>query len=449
MLRFDNRVIVITGSGRGIGLEYAKFFASRGAKLVLNDIGQENGAFLIDKVAKDLETEFKTEVHPNHDSVEFGERIIEDAVKRFGRVDVLINNAGILRDKSFVKMTNEDWDLILKIHMTGAFRCTHAAWKVFRDQKYGRIINTSSSAGLNGNFGQVNYSAAKAGLHGFTRSLAKEGDKYNIKVNTIAPIAATRMTQGIMPEEVLEAVQPKYVIPLVGLLCHEDCPETGGLFEVGGGWVTKLRWQRAQGVSHKLNFGPEDVKANWSKIVDFTGENDYPENLDDTIQKMYGHFEKQKKTSQENKPAQTSNTNSTNNKDNDSQWKSSEIFKLMKAYIEAGLAKNAVKKCNALFQFDILDKKDGAVVFPFNVDLREGKENANKGVADKPDATFVMTDDDFYAMCMGKLNPQMAFIKKQMKIKGNFKKASAFTPDLFPQPTKENIEKYTKGSPKL
>lgn len=441
MLRFDNRVVVITGSGRGIGLEYAKFFASRGAKLVLNDLAQENGSYLIDRVAMELANQFKTEVHPNHDSVEFGEKIIEDAVKRFGRVDVLINNAGILRDKSFIKMTNEDWDLILKIHMTGSFRCTHAAWKIFRDQKYGRIINTSSSAGLNGNFGQVNYSAAKAGLHGFTRSLSKEGEKYNIKVNTIAPIAATQMTQGLMPEEVLEAVQPKYVIPLVALLCHEDCPETGGLYEVGGGWVTKLRWQRAQGVSHKLDFTPEDVKANWSKIIDFSGDNDYPESLDDTIQKMFGHFEKQKKANVQTPQEQP--------KAESSQWKSSEIFKLMKAYVEGGLAKNAVKKCNALFQFDILDKKDGKVVYPFYIDIREGKETAGQGAADKPDATFVMTDDDFFAMCMGKLNPQMAFIKKQMKIRGNFKKASSFTPDLFPQPTKENIEKYTKGKPKL
>ena len=442
MLRFDNKVIVITGSGRGLGFEYAKFFASRGAKLVLNDLAQENGNYLIDRVAKELSNEYKVEVHPNHDSVEFGERIIEDAMKRFGRVDVLINNAGILRDKSFVKMTHEDWDLILKVHMTGAFRCTHAAWKVFRDQKYGRVINTSSSAGLNGNFGQANYSAAKAGLHGFTRSLAKEGEKYNIKVNTIAPIAATRMTQGLMPEEVLEAVQPKYVIPLVGYLCHEECPETGGLFEVGGGWVTKLRWQRAQGVSHKLDFTPEDVKANWSKITDFSGDNDYPESLDDTIQKMYGHYEKQKKGDQGNQVSDL-------NKETASQWKSEEIFRLIKAYVEAGMAKNAVKKCNALYQFDILDKKNGTVVFPFFVDIRQGKETASKGTTEKPDATFVMTDDDFYAMCMGKLNPQMAFIKKQMKIKGNFKKASAFTPDLFPKPTKENVEKYTKGKPKL
>ena len=132
-----------------------------------------------------------------------------------------------------------------------------------------------------------------------------------------------------------------------------------------------------------------------------------------------------------------------------SQLKSESIYEVIKSYVEQGLAKNAVKKCNASYQVNILDKKDGKVAFPFWIDIREGKEKVGKGDFEKPDATFVMADEDFYNMCMGKLNPQMAFVKRQMKIQGNFKKASSFTPDLFPKPTPENIEKYSKANPKL
>lgn len=159
----------------------------------------------------------------NYDSVEFGEKIIKTAMDNFGRVDILINNAGILRDISFQKMKKEDWDIIMKVHLNGTFSCSRAAWNIMREQGYGRIINTASAAGLFGSFGQVNYSAAKLGIHGFSLALAREGQKRNIHVNTIAPLAASRMLETVMPPDILANLKPSLVAPLVAYLCHDSC----------------------------------------------------------------------------------------------------------------------------------------------------------------------------------------------------------------------------------
>ena len=202
-LRFDNRVVLVTGAGNGLGREYALFFASRGAKVVVNDLGgSHTGTGASSRAADLVVEEIKAkggQAVANYDSVEFGEKIIDTAVKTFGRIDVVINNAGILRDISFQKMSELDWDLIMKVHMKGAFSVTIAAWNIMREQGYGRIINTCSSSGLYGSFGQANYSAAKLGLHGLTLTLAKEGEKRNILINSIAPYAASRMTATSLP----------------------------------------------------------------------------------------------------------------------------------------------------------------------------------------------------------------------------------------------------------
>ena len=249
-LRFDGKVAVVTGAGGGIGKVYALFFASRGAKVVVNDLGTShsgdgNNANAADVVVKEIKAK-GGEAVANYDSVEFGDKIIKTAMDSFGRVDIVINNAGILRDVSFQKMKEIDWTLIFKVHVYGAYSVTKAAWNVMREQGYGRIINTSSAAGLFGSFGQVNYSAAKLSLHGFTQSLAREGEKKNIRVNTIAPLAASRMLETVMPPDVLATVKPELVVPLVAYLCHDTCTETGSVFEVGGGYVAKLRWQRTE-----------------------------------------------------------------------------------------------------------------------------------------------------------------------------------------------------------
>ena len=226
----------------------------------------------------------------NYDSVENGEKIIDTAIQAFGRIDVLINNAGILRDTSFKNMTDADWDLIIKVHVKGAYKCARAAWPHFRKQKYGRVINTASAAGLFGTFGQANYSAAKLSQVGFTETLAKEGFKYNIFANVIAPIAASRMTETVMPPDILENLKPDWVVPLVAVLVHpSNKQETGSIFEVGGGHVAKLRWERAKGALLKTDatLTPSAILKKWNGVNDFskpsypTGTADFMELLEE------------------------------------------------------------------------------------------------------------------------------------------------------------------------
>ncbi|GKT45518.1 peroxisomal hydratase-dehydrogenase-epimerase [Colletotrichum spaethianum] len=199
-LRFDGQVVVVTGAGGGLGKAYATFFGSRGASVVVNDLGGSfKGEGTSTKAADVVVNEIKAaggKAVANYDSVENGDKIIETAIQNFGRIDVLINNAGILRDISFKNMKDEDWDLIMKVHVRGSYKCARAAWPHFRKQKYGRVINTASAAGLFGSFGQCNYSAAKLAMVGFTETLAKEGAKYNILSNVIAPIGKRNVWQA-------------------------------------------------------------------------------------------------------------------------------------------------------------------------------------------------------------------------------------------------------------
>ena len=224
----------------------------------------------------------------NYDSVENGDKIIETAIKAYGRVDVLLNNAGILRDISFKNMKDEDWDLIMKVHVKGSYKCARAAWPYFRKQKYGRIINTASAAGLFGSFGQCNYSAAKLALVGFTETLAKEGVKYNILCNVIAPIAASRMTATVMPPDVLENLKPDWVVPLVAVLVHKSNQhETGSIFEAGGGHIAKLRWERAKGLQLKCDdtLTPGAVIKNWDGVNDFS-DPEHPNGVANFMEKL-------------------------------------------------------------------------------------------------------------------------------------------------------------------
>ncbi|MBX5482615.1 MAG: SDR family NAD(P)-dependent oxidoreductase [Myxococcaceae bacterium] len=274
-LRFDGRVAIVTGAGNGLGRSHALLLASRGAKVVVNDLGgSHTGSGRSSEAADRVVAEIKAaggKAVANYDSVEDGAKIVQTALDTWKRVDIVINNAGILRDTSFRKMTPEDWELIYRVHVNGAFRVTHAAWPYMQEAGYGRILFTASAAGIYGNFGQANYSMAKLGLVGFANTLAIEGAKKNIRVNTIAPIAGSRMTETVLPKELVDALKPEYVSPLVAWLVHESCEETGGLFEVGGGFMAKLRWERTKGRTWRLGapITPEKVRADFAQITDF------------------------------------------------------------------------------------------------------------------------------------------------------------------------------------
>jgi NAD(P)-dependent dehydrogenase (short-subunit alcohol dehydrogenase family) len=293
----QERVVIVTGAGGGLGRAHALLFAARGARVVVNDLGgsaQGEGAnaSAADQVVAQIRAAGGTAV-ANHDSVTEGARIVEQALDCFGRVDVLVNNAGILRDKAFHKMDDSDWEQVYKVHVEGAYKITRAAWPYLREQNWGRVIFTASTSGIYGNFGQANYAMAKLGLYGLTRTLAIEGHKHAIRVNAIAPTGGTRMTEGLIPPELFERLRPELISPLVVYLGSEQCQDSGQLFEVGGGWVGKVRWERSLGVGFdpEQGFTPEQVAQQWAQIGDFTGAVHPQDNLQ-SLQQMMANLQK-------------------------------------------------------------------------------------------------------------------------------------------------------------
>ncbi|NOQ83024.1 MAG: SDR family NAD(P)-dependent oxidoreductase [Myxococcales bacterium] len=273
---FDGRVAIVTGAGQGLGRSHALLLASRGAKVVVNDLGgstagEGKSSETADLVVEEIK-QAGAEAVANYDSVEDGDAIIRTAMDTWGRVDIVINNAGILRDKSFKNMTDADWDIIFRVHNYGAYKVTKAAWPIMTEQGYGRVLFTTSSAGIYGNFGQTNYGSAKLSLVGFANTLSLEGQRKNVLVNTIAPFAASRLTEGLLPPAVFDSLKPEYVSPIVAYLCSEENDTTGGVYEVGGGFYSGLRWERTKGKTFRLgrNVSPDDIQSNWKQINDFT-----------------------------------------------------------------------------------------------------------------------------------------------------------------------------------
>lgn len=289
-IRFDDRVVIITGAGGGLGKTYALDMGRRGAKVVVNDLGGKAdgtgaGHSMADETVQEIRAAGGTAI-ANYDSVatpEGGEGIVKAALDKFGRVDAVVNNAGILRDKTFVKLTADELGLVLDVHLKGAFYVSQPAFRAMKDAGYGRFLFTSSAAGIFGNFGQTNYGAAKMGLIGLMHVLSVEGAKYNIRCNAIAPTARTRMTEELLGP-MAELVAPETTTPLVTYLCSEQCDLTHQIFSCGGGRFARVFIGVTPGwtAPHGASISAEDVRDHIDTIRD---EHGYvvPDNINDEL----------------------------------------------------------------------------------------------------------------------------------------------------------------------
>ena len=277
-VRFDNRVAIVTGAGNGLGRAHALLLASRGAKVVVNDPGgavdgKGGNHAAADKVVAEIEAAGGSAV-ANYDSVAeatSAANIVKTAVDAFGTVDIVVNNAGVLRDKTFHNMTVEDFDFVVKVHFLGTAYVTHAAWPIMRAKAYGRVVVTSSNSGIYGNFGQSNYGGAKLAVVGFMNALRLEGQKYNVLINALAPVAGTRMTESLMTPEMVAKLDPAHVSPMVAYLCSEQCQRTGEIWSAGAGYFARIEYREAPGV-RIAGRAPtvEDVADNIEKIADLS-----------------------------------------------------------------------------------------------------------------------------------------------------------------------------------
>ena len=278
-INFEGKVAIVTGAGGGLGRCHALDLAKRGAKVVVNDLGgnvdgSDDGSLsAAEKVVEEI-TAAGGEAMANGASVtdvSQVEEMVKETMDKWGRIDILVINAGILRDKSFAKVSDEDFRLVLEVHLMGSVNCCKAVWEIMKEQNYGRIVVTSSSSGLYGNFGQTNYGAAKLGCVGLINTLKLEGAKYNIKCNALAPVAGTRMTEDLMPGEVLDKLQPEFVTPAVTYMVSEDAPN-GAIIAAGAGVFTRVMIHETMGVN--LGTGEdmtaENIADNWEKISDMT-----------------------------------------------------------------------------------------------------------------------------------------------------------------------------------
>jgi NAD(P)-dependent dehydrogenase (short-subunit alcohol dehydrogenase family) len=281
-IRFDGKVAIVTGSGGGLGRQHALELARRGAKVVVNDLGGSmdgsgGGSDAANKVVDEIKA-LGGEAIANGSSVTDDAGValmVKQAMDTWGRIDVLVANAGVLRDKTFAKMDIPDFEFVLGVHLMGTVKPAKAVWEIMREQNYGRIVCTTSSSGLYGNFGQSNYGAAKLGIIGFMNTLKLEGQKNNIHVNAIAPVAATRMTENLMPPEILERLKPEYVTPGVVFLCSDEAP-TGCILTAGAGAFALARIVETEGVYlGEGGLSVEEVRDNWAKITDPAGQQAY------------------------------------------------------------------------------------------------------------------------------------------------------------------------------
>lgn len=287
-VRFDEKVVLVTGGSRGLGHAFARCVAEAGATVALNSTTEDDGGAtqrIIDAGGNAVHFPGKVE-----DSADLVQRVVDE----LGRIDSIIHNAGFLQDKTVRKMSEEQWDAVLDVHLKSSFKLTQAAWPHFEAVQGGRVVLLSSSAGLYGNFGQANYAAAKMGMYGLARSIALEGAQVNITCNCVAPFGATEMNSANFPDALKRVIKTDYVAPLVAYLAHPDCVESGSMFEASAGSFRKMRWEQSEG----LNLDPstdevsiDEIAANWDQVVDFS-ESTHPANMGESLQGMYARMMK-------------------------------------------------------------------------------------------------------------------------------------------------------------
>jgi NAD(P)-dependent dehydrogenase (short-subunit alcohol dehydrogenase family)/putative sterol carrier protein len=409
-MRFDDRVAIVTGAGAGLGRAYALELARRGAKVLVNDLGgARDGSGKGSKSPADqVVEEIKRaggEAVANYDNVATargGENIVRTALDAFGRVDILINNAGILRDKTFLKMAPENWQAVLDVHLNGAYFVTRPAMAAMKENGYGRIVMTTSAAGLYGNFGQTNYSAAKTALLGLMNTLKLEGMKYNIHVNTIAPIAASRLTEDVMPPDMLEKSKPELVVPLVMVLCSEACQESGGIFNCGMGYFNRAAILTGPAVqlgdqSHPPT--PEMIHENWGKINALDGGQEFKE-MNSAIFSLI---------------APPRNESVEADKAAEGSGSVADIFENMSKTFKA----DAAAGVDVVFQFIISGPGGG----DWHSVIKDKTCTIDAGVHAKPVCTLKMADADFLAMMEGTLPAMQAYTSGKLKIEGDIMKS--------------------------
>jgi NAD(P)-dependent dehydrogenase (short-subunit alcohol dehydrogenase family)/putative sterol carrier protein len=413
-IRFDGQVAVVTGAGGGLGRTYALELAKRGAHVVVNDLGgarDGTGASSrpADAVVQEITSAGGSAV-ANYDSVatpEGGQRIVQSALDHYGRLDILVNNAGILRDKSFAKMTPDMWRAVLDVHLQGAFHVTHPAFQIMRQQGYGRIIMTTSAAGLFGNFGQTNYGTAKMALVGFMNTLKLEGAKYDIKVNTVAPLAATRLTRDVLPPDFAEQLKPEFAAPLVLYLCSPQCTDSGLILNAGMGFYSRAAVVSGPGAW--LGDGetiPDlgDVHRNWSQIDSLKGAQTYDDANSALMDMLTSPREIPQEAEEEaEEPAE------------------GEAMTVQGVFdrLPDAFQPEAAAGVDVVFQFSISGPSGG----DWHVAIKEGQCTVEAGVHSKPTTTLKMSDEDFLRYVGGQLPAMQAYTTGKLKIEGDLMKS--------------------------
>ena len=409
-IRFDGRVAIVTGAGAGLGRTYALELAKRGARVVVNDLGGardgsgDGSQAPADKVVDEIKA-LGGEAVANYDNVatvDGGANIVKTALDAFGTVDILINNAGILRDKSFLKMEPENWAGVLDVHLNGAYNVSRPAFAVMKEKGYGRILMTTSAAGLYGNFGQTNYTAAKMGLVGLMNTLKLEGRKYNINVNTIAPVAASRLTEDILPPDFLDKLKPELVTPMALYLVSEACTASGNIYNAGLGCFNRVAMVTGPGAvvgDGQSAPAPEQLVAEWEKITSLQGAKEY-QDVTEQIGDLLAAF---------SKPAAASTGETAGF------GSATDVFDAM----PAAFAADAASGVDVVFQYIISGEGGG----DWHSVIKDQTCRVTSGSHAKPNCTLKMDAADFLDMMNGKLPAMQAYTSGKLKIEGDIMKS--------------------------